>query len=97
MTEEEAKKAKHINYFTRLRFNEKYNFIVKVLNKYVKSNNNLEIEKLQKQIQDMPLHIHLIHCTQMNLIQKHHQKALEVSRLVQVKVSQMNCQTLLYK
>ena len=47
MTEEEAKKAKHINYFTRLRFNEKYNFIVKVLNKYVKLNNNLEIERFR--------------------------------------------------
>ena len=47
MTEEEAKKGKQINYFTRLRFNEKYNFIVKVLNKYVKSNNNLEIERFR--------------------------------------------------
>lgn len=46
MTEEEAEKAKQINYFTRLRFNEKYNFIVKVLNKYVKSNNK-EIECFQ--------------------------------------------------
>ena len=45
MTEEEVKKTKQINYFTRFRFNEKYNFIVKVLNKYVKSNNNLEIER----------------------------------------------------
>lgn len=43
MTKEEAKKTKPINYFTRFRFNEKYNFVVKVLNKYVKSNNK-EIE-----------------------------------------------------
>lgn len=43
MTEEEARKAKQINYLARLKFNEKYNFIVRVLNKCIKSNNK-EVE-----------------------------------------------------